>query len=81
VLLYQAYQQNDNHAVTAIDAAKLNEVVKLADGSSLQESIAFTRTLRITFLQQMKMDLNPFLLYNIQKTMVRRKEGSIMDTC
>lgn len=30
-LLYQAYQQNDNHAVTGIDQTKLQEVVTLTD--------------------------------------------------
>ncbi|RYU82799.1 RagB/SusD family nutrient uptake outer membrane protein [Hymenobacter persicinus] len=30
-LLYQAYVQNDNNAVTSIDAAKLQEVVRLTD--------------------------------------------------
>lgn len=29
--LYQAYKQNDNHAVTSIDAAKLQQVVDLTD--------------------------------------------------
>ncbi|HZG25294.1 MAG TPA: RagB/SusD family nutrient uptake outer membrane protein, partial [Chitinophagaceae bacterium] len=31
VRLYQAYQQNDNHQVTAINAARLNEVVALTN--------------------------------------------------
>ena len=31
VNLYQAYKQDDNHAVTSIDAAKLQEVLKMCD--------------------------------------------------
>ncbi|MCB2377246.1 RagB/SusD family nutrient uptake outer membrane protein [Hymenobacter sp. BT635] len=38
-LLFQAYVQNDNHAVTSIDAAKLQEVVTLADEVSKRYSL------------------------------------------